>query len=57
MAGTGATPLKLQSLDTYLVALPVRRVHRWVGLDSPIGAGYVVTRATLPPLEEYNDKL
>jgi muconate cycloisomerase len=46
-AADGNAPLKLLALDTFLVALPVRRVHRWVGLDSPIGAGYVVTRATL----------
>jgi muconate cycloisomerase len=39
--------LMLEKLETFLVALPVRRVHRWVGLDSPIGSGYVVTRAQL----------
>lgn len=39
--------LRLSKLETYVVALPVRRVHRWVGLDSPIGSGYVVTRAQL----------
>jgi muconate cycloisomerase len=40
-------PLELAELSTFVVALPVRRVHRWVGLDSPIGSGYVVTRARL----------
>jgi L-alanine-DL-glutamate epimerase-like enolase superfamily enzyme len=39
--------LRLERLDTFVVALPPRRVHRWVGLDTPIGAGYVVTRARL----------
>ncbi|MBC7781218.1 MAG: mandelate racemase [Proteobacteria bacterium] len=44
---THADALRLEKLDTFLVALPPRRVHRWVGLDSAIGAGYVVTRALL----------
>ncbi|MCC7487117.1 MAG: mandelate racemase [Burkholderiales bacterium] len=39
--------LELAALDTFVVGLPVRRAHRWVGLDSPIGSGYVVTRARL----------
>src|SRR5689334_2894504 len=39
--------LELAELETFVVGLPVRRVHRWVGLDSPIGSGYVVTRARL----------
>lgn len=39
--------LNLERFETFLVALPIRRPHRWVGLDSPVGAGYVVTRATL----------
>ena len=39
--------LRLEKLETFVVALPIRRVHRWVGLDSPIGAGYVITRAQL----------
>ncbi len=42
-----ADALRLEKLETFLIALPARRVHRWVGLDSPIGAGYVVTRAQL----------
>lgn len=42
-----ADALRLEKLDTFVVALPIRRVHRWVGLDSPIGSGYVVTRARL----------
>lgn len=42
-----AEALRLADLETFLVALPVRRIHRWVGLDSPIGSGYVVTRARL----------
>jgi len=42
-----ADTLTLAGIETFLVSLPVRRVHRWVGLDSPIGAGYVVTRVTL----------
>ena len=37
----------LEKLDTFVVALPLRCPHRWVGLDSAVGAGYVVTRATL----------
>ena len=40
-------PLRLDQLDTFVVALPIRRVHRWVGLDTPVGAGYVITRARL----------
>ena len=40
-------PLRLERLDTFVVALPIRRVHRWVGLDTPVGAGYVITRARL----------
>lgn len=39
--------LHLESLETYFVSLPVRRVHRWVGLDTPIGNAYVVTRVAL----------
>ncbi|MGE0875875.1 MAG: mandelate racemase/muconate lactonizing enzyme family protein [Burkholderiales bacterium] len=39
--------ISLANLETFVVALPIRRPHRWVGLDSPVGAGYVVTRATL----------
>jgi muconate cycloisomerase len=39
--------LRLEKLETFLVALPIRRVHRWVGLDTPVGAGYVITRARL----------
>jgi muconate cycloisomerase len=41
------TPAKLVKLDTFVVALPLRRPHRWVGLDSPVGSGYVVTRLAL----------
>lgn len=40
-------PARLAELQTFVVALPLRRPHRWVGLDSPVGAGYVVTRLTL----------
>ena len=40
-------PARLADLSTFVVALPLRRPHRWVGLDTPVGAGYVVTRATL----------
>jgi muconate cycloisomerase len=39
--------LELADLETFVIGLPIRRVHRWVGLDSPIGSGYVVTRARL----------
>jgi muconate cycloisomerase len=42
-----SAPAKLAGLETFVVALPLRRPHRWVGLDSPVGSGYVVTRATL----------
>ena len=42
-----STPLTLEALDTFVVALPIRRVHRWVGLDTPVGSGYVITRARL----------
>ncbi len=42
-----AQAISLARLETFVVALPIRRPHRWVGLDSPVGAGYVVTRATL----------
>jgi muconate cycloisomerase len=40
-------PIHLERLDTYVIALPARRPHLWVGLDSPAGNGYVVTRAVL----------
>ena len=39
--------LRLVQLETFVVALPIRRVHRWVGLDTPVGSGYVITRARL----------
>lgn len=42
---TGAA--RLAELRTFVVSLPLRRPHRWVGLDSAVGAGYVVTRLTL----------
>jgi muconate cycloisomerase len=42
-----AEPAKLADLQTFVVALPLRRPHRWAGLDSPVGSGYVVTRLTL----------
>jgi muconate cycloisomerase len=42
---TGAATLA--ELRTFVVSLPLRRPHRWVGLDSAVGAGYVVTRLTL----------
>ncbi|MCL4760304.1 MAG: mandelate racemase [Burkholderiales bacterium] len=38
---------RLAELRTFVVSLPLRRPHRWVGLDSAVGAGYVVTRLTL----------
>lgn len=40
-------PARLAELRTFVVSLPLRRTHRWVGLDSAVGAGYVVTRLTL----------
>lgn len=40
-------PAKLEKLETFVVALPLRRPHRWVGLDTTQGSGYVVTRLTL----------
>jgi muconate cycloisomerase len=39
--------LTLERLDTFVVALPARRPHLWVGLDSPAGHGYVVTKVLL----------
>jgi muconate cycloisomerase len=40
-------PLHVERLQTWIVALPARRPHLWVGLDSPAGNGYVVTKAQL----------
>jgi len=42
-----SSALHLERLDTYVVALPARRPHLWVGIDTPAGSGYVVTRVTL----------
>jgi muconate cycloisomerase len=42
-----SAPLHLERLDTFVVSLPARRPHLWVGIDSPAGSGYVVTRAVL----------
>ncbi|WBY00552.1 enolase C-terminal domain-like protein [Ramlibacter tataouinensis] len=40
-------PLSIERLETFVVALPPRRPHLWVGLDSPAGNGYVVTKVLL----------
>lgn len=40
-------PLTIERLETFVVALPPRRPHFWVGLDSPAGNGYVVTKVML----------
>lgn len=39
--------LHIERLETWVVALPARRPHLWVGLDSPAGNGYVVTKILL----------
>ena len=40
-------PLSIERLETFVVALPARRPHLWVGLDSPAGHGYVLTKVLL----------
>jgi hypothetical protein len=36
--------LKIRGGDVFLVALPIRRPHHWVGHTARIGEGYVVLR-------------
>lgn len=38
---------KIRGGEVFLVALPIRRPHLWVGLTTPIGHGYVVLRLDL----------
>ena len=38
---------KIRGGEVFLVALPIRRPHLWVGLTTPIGHGYVVLRFDL----------
>ena len=39
--------LTLASAETFVVTLPVRRPHLWVGLTTAIGAGYLVVKVRL----------
>jgi L-alanine-DL-glutamate epimerase-like enolase superfamily enzyme len=38
---------RLHSIETFVVALPARRPHLWVGLTSPAGHGYLVVKLRL----------
>jgi muconate cycloisomerase len=42
-----SAPLTLASVETFVVTLPIRRPHLWVGLTTPIGRGYLVVKARL----------
>jgi L-alanine-DL-glutamate epimerase-like enolase superfamily enzyme len=42
-----ASSLKIRGGEVFLVALPIRRPHNWVGLTTPIGHGYAVLRLEL----------
>jgi muconate cycloisomerase len=42
-----ASSTKIRGGEVFLVALPVRRPHNWVGLTTPIGHGYAVLRLDL----------
>jgi muconate cycloisomerase len=42
-----APAFTLQSLETFVVSLPVRRPHFWIGLTAPAGRGYVVVKLRL----------
>jgi L-alanine-DL-glutamate epimerase-like enolase superfamily enzyme len=39
--------MKIRGGEVFLVALPIRRPHHWVGLTTRIGEGYVVLRLEL----------
>lgn len=39
--------LTLAAVDTFVVSLPIRRPHLWVGLTSGIGQGYLIVRVRL----------
>jgi L-alanine-DL-glutamate epimerase-like enolase superfamily enzyme len=39
--------LKIRGGEVFLVALPIRRPHHWVGHTARIGEGYVVLRLAL----------
>ena len=39
--------LKIRGGEVFLVALPIRRPHHWVGHTARIGEGYVVLRLVL----------
>src|ERR1700741_3736162 len=39
--------VKIRGGEVFLVALPIRRPHNWVGLTTPIGHGYAVLRLEL----------
>lgn len=36
--------MKIEKIETFLVALPARRAHTWAGNYSPIGQGYLVLK-------------
>ena len=40
----GASSLKIRGGEVFLVALPIRRPHHWVGHSARIGEGYIVLR-------------
>lgn len=39
--------LKIRSVETFVVSLPTRRPHLWVGLTAPAGRGYLIVRLEL----------
>lgn len=39
--------LTLESVETFVVTLPIRRSHLWVGLTTPIGSGYLIVKVRL----------
>lgn len=39
--------LTLESVETFVVTLPIRRPHLWVGLTTPIGSGYLIVKVRL----------
>jgi muconate cycloisomerase len=39
--------LSIKSVETFVVSLPARRPHLWVGLTSPAGHGYLVVKLEL----------
>lgn len=42
-----ADALSIKSVETFVVSLPARRPHLWVGLTSPAGHGYLVVKLEL----------